>query len=138
MTTARSPLVWTGYCISRMRPARGRTFLRATLCKSAAARTSVVQSCVDGSMRSAPLPAGWIDRLPRAGLAVLFAFTGLALAGFATFGQHPSLLVRFPQLAGFYRISFDFFAQAQIWMAWLVLAAFLSLRVGARWLIPFV
>lgn len=73
-------------------------------------------------------------RLENAGLAGLYLFTGIALLGYATFGLNPGWLARFPQVAGFYAISFGFFAQAQIWFAAAVLALFLTLRVGARWL----
>lgn len=75
--------------------------------------------------------------LPAAGLAALYAFTGLALVGFASFGLHPALLARFPEAAGFYGVSFQFFAQAQIWLAWGVLTLFLSLHAGRRWVDAF-
>jgi putative membrane protein len=75
--------------------------------------------------------------LPATGLAVLYCFTGFALLGYASFGLHPTLLVRFPQVAGFYGVSFLFFAQAQIWLAWVVLALFLALHARARWVPAF-
>src|SRR5690606_13937182 len=65
--------------------------------------------------------------------AALYAFTAFALLGYATFGLNPTLLARFPQVAGFYGVSFHFFAQAQIWLAWAVLALFLAQHAGARW-----
>lgn len=78
-----------------------------------------------------------LNRFLAAGLATLYLFTGIALLGFATFGLHPSLLARFPQFAGFYGSAFHFFAQAQIWLAWAVLALFLVLRTGIRWVPAF-
>jgi uncharacterized membrane protein len=71
------------------------------------------------------------------GLAALYLFTLISLFGFATFGLHPSLLARFPQLAGFYASSFSFFAQAQIWLAWSVLALFLLRGAGTAWIPAF-
>jgi putative membrane protein len=69
---------------------------------------------------------------------VLWAFTGAAVVGFATFGRHPELLAQLPrQAAEFYAISFAFFAQAQVWLAGLVLGALLIQRVGGRWLAAF-
>lgn len=67
------------------------------------------------------------------GLAVLYGFSFLALGGFATFGLNPGLLARFPSLAGFYGISFQFFAQGQIALAAIVLGLFLHRRVRWRW-----
>lgn len=76
-------------------------------------------------------------RPARLGLAVLYVFTLVALAGYATFGLHPGLLARVPGVAGFYADSFVFFAQAQIWLAWLVLVLLLTERVGLRWVPAF-
>lgn len=75
--------------------------------------------------------------VPRIGLALLYIFTLVALVGYATFGLNPSLLARFPGAIGFYAVSFPFFAQGQIWLAWLVLAGFLSLHSGRRWVPAF-
>ena len=89
-------------------------------------------------MRAARLNgSGRWGRAERIGLGVLYAFTVFTLFGYATFGLHPSLLARFPGAAGFYGIAFDFFAQAHVWLAWTVLALFLTLRVGGRWLAAF-
>lgn len=73
-------------------------------------------------------------RLPQVGLSVLYGFTLLALLGYATFGRHPELLARVPGVAGLYGPAFRFFAVGQVWLSGLVLAAFLTARVGARWL----
>lgn len=67
-------------------------------------------------------------------LGVLILFTVMTLAGYASFGLHPELLARYPDSVAFYTVAFDFFAQAQVWLAFGVLALFLVLRVGARWL----
>ena len=81
------------------------------------------------------------DSQPRrtlsAGLIALYAFSLLAVIGYATFGLNPGLLVHFPAVAGFYGVSFRFFAQAQIWLAGLVIALFLFRHVGRRWLPAF-
>lgn len=63
-----------------------------------------------------------------AGAAVL-----LTLLGFATFGRHPELLVRWPQAAPFYGVAYRFFALGQVWIAWASLAVVLQTHVGARW-----
>jgi uncharacterized membrane protein len=66
-------------------------------------------------------------------LAILYVFTVTALLGFATFGLNPGLLAQMPESAEFYAISFLFFAQTQIWLAWAVLALFLTVHAGWRW-----
>jgi putative membrane protein len=76
-------------------------------------------------------------RLPNAGLIALYAFTAVALLGYATFGLHPMLLARFPEVARFYGIAFQFFAQAQIYIAFAVLAGVLALYAGTRWIAAF-
>ena len=80
---------------------------------------------------------GRMEGLPRVGLIVLYVFSLVAIVGFATFGLNPGLLAHFPSVAGFYAVSFQFFAQAQIWLAAAVLAVFLAGRVGGRWMPAF-
>lgn len=80
--------------------------------------------------------AGW-DPTARLGLISLYSLALAAVVGYATFGLNPGLLARFPRLAGFYSISFSFFAQAQVWLAWAVFAAYLWRRSGSAWLAAF-
>lgn len=74
------------------------------------------------------------ERAARYALIALFAFTAVALAGFATFGTHPALLARHPGAAGFYGAAFTFFPRAQILVAGAALALFLAVHAGRRWL----
>jgi uncharacterized membrane protein len=75
------------------------------------------------------------DRAARAGLVVLVGFTLIALAGWGLFGLRPDRLAMLPSwLAGFYGTAFGFFAQAQVWLAALVLALHLGARAGPSWL----
>ena len=67
-------------------------------------------------------------------LWVLYAFTAMAVAGFASFGTHPQLLARYPSAAGFYGIAFLFFSRAQILLAGAALAVFLTAHARGRWL----
>lgn len=81
---------------------------------------------------------GLLERGPAAGLVLLYVFSGVAVVGFASFGLHPGLLARFPSWVGaFYGISFDFFAQAQIWLAAAILSLFLVRHAEGRWLAAF-
>lgn len=77
------------------------------------------------------------DRATRIALWVLCAFTAFTLAGYASFGLHPRLLVRFPEAAGLYGIAFRFFAVGHVLIAGAVLVLFLALRAGRRWLPAF-
>ena len=77
------------------------------------------------------------ERWARAGLWALCAFTAFTVLGYATFGLHPQLLVRVPQVAGLYGIAFRFFAVGHVLIAGAVLVLFLSLYAGRRWLAAF-
>jgi uncharacterized membrane protein len=78
-------------------------------------------------------------RLETAGLALLYAFTGVALVGYILFGQNPSRLQSLPVwAAAFYGRSFGFFAQTHVWLAMTVLATVLVVRAGTQWLAAFV
>lgn len=77
------------------------------------------------------------ERWARAGLWMLCAFTGLTLLGYASFGLHPELLARFPQVAGLYGIAFRFFAISHVLIAGAVLFLFLVLYAGWKWLPAF-
>jgi uncharacterized membrane protein len=77
------------------------------------------------------------ERWSRAGLWALCAFTAFTLAGYATFGLHPTLLTRLPQVAGLYGVAFRFFAVGHVLVSGAVLVLFLSLHAGRRWLPAF-
>ncbi len=78
-----------------------------------------------------------VDRWSGWGLYALYAFTAMALLGFATFGVHPELLAYMPRSAAVYSYAFRFFAVTHVWLAWLVLVVFLTRKVGARWVPAF-
>jgi uncharacterized membrane protein len=77
------------------------------------------------------------ERWSRAGLWALCAFTVFTLVGYASFGLHPTLLTRFPHLAGLYGVAFRFFAVGHVLIAGAVLVLFLALHAGTRWLAAF-
>ena len=70
-------------------------------------------------------------------LAVLFVFTLAALAGFATFGQHPELLVNIPNATAVYAVAFTLFARAQVAIAFITLAVALAKAGRLRWVPAF-
>lgn len=75
-----------------------------------------------------------VSRAERAALGFLYAFTALAVAGYASFGRHPGLLSALPApLAAVYPVAFAFFAQAHVWLAGLVLGWTLFRRAGRGW-----
>ena len=78
-------------------------------------------------------------RAEKAGLLGLYAFTLLAVVGYAVFGRDPSRLAGLPTWAlAFYSRSFGFFALGHVWLAMAVLALVLTLRTGVRWVPAFV
>ena len=91
------------------------------------------QSHLDGAT---PQQTGTPDKV---GLVALYAFTIVAVAGYAAFGRDPSRLAGLPVWAlEFYGRSFGFFALGHVWLAMGVLAVVLTLRTGVRWLPAFV
>lgn len=78
-----------------------------------------------------------IDRVPLAGLIVLFAYTDLVIAGFTVAAAYPGLLAAAPWTAMFHGASFGSLAQVQIWIGWLLLAGVLTRQAGMRWLPTF-
>ncbi|MEJ7760233.1 MAG: carotenoid biosynthesis protein [Gemmatimonadaceae bacterium] len=70
-------------------------------------------------------------------LIALAAFTVMTLLGFSTFGLNPGLIRHVPGAASIYSYAFRFFAVAHVWLAWGVLAFFLTRTVGTRWLPSF-
>lgn len=69
-----------------------------------------------------------------AALIALAVFTVLSTAGYGYFGLHPENLPASEGALRFYSVSFEFFAQVHIVLAFVALAAMLSLRTGYRWL----
>jgi uncharacterized membrane protein len=67
----------------------------------------------------------------------LYAFTVVALGGYATFGRHPQLLASVPGAAAFYPYTFQLFSVGHVLLAGAVLAARLVPAAGLRWLPAF-
>ena len=80
----------------------------------------------------------YMDTWSKAALYAMYAFTAVTLAGYASFGVHPELLIKVQGAAEVYSLAFRFFAVNYIWLAWGVLAFALTRRVGARWIPSFV
>jgi putative membrane protein len=72
-------------------------------------------------------------RLPDAALALLAAFTGFVLFGFAVFALHPERIAAVPGAAEFSVTAFRLLPAAHIWIAAVALFAALAWRAGARW-----
>ena len=73
-------------------------------------------------------------RLERGALVALYAFTALAVLGFAVFGRHPELVARLPNAAPVYARAFTFFPRAHVVLAFAVLALALVRHAGVRWI----
>ena len=83
------------------------------------------------------LPDTRTRRIARIALAILAAFTVVAVLGYATFGRHPELLQLAPALASVYAPAFTFFAQGHVVLSGIVLLLVLSRSAGARWVPAF-
>ena len=75
----------------------------------------------------------WREMPHRRTLAAYLLFTIVSVAGFGSFGLHPELLARYPQLASFYGVAFGFFAQVHVVLGAGILAYFLYRRTGHAW-----
>jgi uncharacterized membrane protein len=67
-------------------------------------------------------------------LSLVYFISGAALAGFATFGLHPEMLIQAKVPPATYGQMMVLAPRAQIVVAFAVLALYLTRRVGARWL----
>ncbi len=77
------------------------------------------------------------ERIVNVLLAAYGLFTGVAVVGYAVFGRNPRILADYPDLLSIYGISFQFFAQAHVYVGALALFAYLTLHAGRRWLFAF-
>lgn len=68
------------------------------------------------------------------GLIGLYGFTLVAVLGYGVFALNPGRIPDIPALFTFYSISFNFFAQAHIWVCLLVLAIALVRHIGWSWI----
>ncbi|MEO8946022.1 MAG: carotenoid biosynthesis protein [Gemmatimonadaceae bacterium] len=71
-------------------------------------------------------------------LGVLLVFTVAAVAGYATFGRHPEMVAAVPGAARWYGISLKLFPIVQVWLAFAVMAAYMTRRIGLAWVASFV
>lgn len=87
-------------------------------------------------------PHPTIKNTPRSrpiGLWILYGFTVASIAGFALFGVHPERLASLsPAAIRIYSVSFRLFALGQVFLAGLVMAAFLTRYVRWKWVTAFV
>lgn len=79
-----------------------------------------------------PQSSPW-PRLERWSLSVLAIFTVMSVAGFGYYALHPENLPSSSFALRFYTISFGFFAQIHILLAFATLATVLVARTGVRW-----
>lgn len=77
------------------------------------------------------------DRIGAALLGALAVFTLVVVAGYASFGRHPALVASVPGAAHWYGVAMALFPALQVWLAFLVMAGYLTRAVGARWLPAF-
>ncbi len=85
-------------------------------------------------MTSAEVDREPLRRIETTGLAVLAGFTLVALTGYALFALRPANLAAIPIAAGFFPVSFRFFAQIHIVLCFAALATILVTRIGWSWL----
>ncbi|MGI8508404.1 MAG: carotenoid biosynthesis protein [Gemmatimonadaceae bacterium] len=76
----------------------------------------------------------WPDR---AILGALVVFTLLAVAGYASFGRHPALVARVPGAVAPYGLAMRVFPLGHVWLAFGVIALYLTRHTDARWLPAF-
>ena len=76
-------------------------------------------------------------RAERIILALLAAFTVVALAGYAVFGRHPELLRGSPTAVAVYGAAFPMFARGQVVLSAAALFVVLVGRAGVQWAVSF-
>lgn len=66
-------------------------------------------------------------------LGGLVLFSAFAVLGYATFGVHPELLASYPGATAAYGTALRIFPLGQVWLAFAVLAGYLTMQTGWRW-----
>lgn len=89
-------------------------------------------------MTSAVEARGPARSLEDRALLGLYLFTAVAVVGYGVFGLNPGRIPNIQALYRFYSVSFNFFAQAHIWVCSLVLGVALVRWIGWRWAASFV
>jgi putative membrane protein len=88
----------------------------------------------DPRQPAAPLPA----TLDRGLLTAFLAFTLIVVAGYASFGRHPELVASVAGAARWYGVAMSLLPMLHVWLAFAVLAAYVTGKSGFAWLPPFV
>lgn len=87
-----------------------------------------------------PRARGGATRRDRVGIALLgalAAFTLVVVSGYASFGRHPALVASVPGAARWYGVAMALFPVLQVWLAFLVMAAYATRHAGVRWVPAF-
>ncbi|MEO7101745.1 MAG: carotenoid biosynthesis protein [Gemmatimonadaceae bacterium] len=93
---------------------------------------------VRGPDQEAPLSPTHLAHIDVWLLGLLVVFTAAAVAGYATFGRHPEMVASVRGAARWYGVSLQLFPIAQVWLAFAVMAAYMTRRIGLAWLVAFV
>lgn len=67
-------------------------------------------------------------------LTILVGFTLLVIAGYASFGRHPALVASVPGAAQWYGVALRFFPIVHVWLAFAVIAIYMTRKVGGHWI----
>lgn len=71
-------------------------------------------------------------------LAVFLGFTVIVIGGYASFGRHPELVASVAGAARWYGVAMNLFPVLHVWIAFAILAAYITRKSGTVWLLPFV
>ena len=94
---------------------------------------------LDGTMFSRPQHSGPTRRaFDSSLLAVFLAFTVIVVGGYASFGRHPELVASVAGAARWYGVAMNLFPVLHVWLAFAVLAAYITRKAGMAWVPSFV
>lgn len=71
-------------------------------------------------------------------LVIFLAFTVIVVAGYASFGRHPQLVADVPGAARWYGVAMNLFPVLHVWLAFAVMAAYMTRKIGLAWAPAFV
>lgn len=92
----------------------------------------------DNAFGPTPLPRQTRHAFDSGLLIVFLGFTAIVVGGYASFGRHPELVASVAGAARWYGVALNLFPVLHVWLAFAILAAYITRKSGTAWVLSFV